>query len=236
LVTEIRETEKRVRELTGDAAAEQVRGNLRRDILSGRFLPGTRLKEHFLAEEYQVSRNTVRDGLRLLSSDGLVVTQRNAGSTVRMLSEEDARDIYAVRRALEIPAALASATATAADLQTVRQACAQTMDAAERDAWSEVGTSSLLFHQSIVALHGSDRLTLFFENILAQLRLVFFVMPNEPEFQKVWPVRDVEIADLLIAGQREAAAAALQTYLLESEALIVDAIRHNATLLQRRGA
>ena len=211
------------------AAAVQIRDALRHDILEGRFLPGARLKEQVLAEKYGVSRNTIRDGIRLLAADGLVTTQRNAGSTVTSLSESDVRDIYAVRRALEVPAVLASAAAPSSELARLRAACEETLAAADRGEWSAAGTQGLLFHQAVVALHGSARLSVYFENILAQLRLVFFVMRDEPAFQKIWPARDIDIADLIISGRREEAAALMRQYLDDSEAMIVDALRLNAS-------
>lgn len=216
------------------AAAVQIRDALRHDILGGLFLPGARLKEQVLSEKYRVSRNTVRDGIRLLAADGLVTTQRNAGSAVTSLSESDVRDIYAVRRALEIPAVLASATTSSTELRRLRDVCDETLAAANRGEWSAAGTRSLLFHQAIVGLHASERLSTFFENILAQLRLVFFVMNDEPGFQRVWPARDVDIADLIIRGRREEAAALMKQYLNDSEAMIVDALRLNASADQNR--
>jgi len=76
-----------------------------------------------------------------------------------------------------------------------------------------------------VGLHGSPRLDAFFTNILAQLRLVFSVMPDESSFQLQWIDLDREIADHIVSGRRREASSALLAYLDRSESLIIDTIR-----------
>jgi DNA-binding GntR family transcriptional regulator len=94
------------------SAAELVQSDLRWQITEGRLIPGDRLVDAALAERYGVSRNTVRDALRLLTADGLVVSIRNAGSSVRSLKTDDVRDIYTGRRLVEGAAVTQSARAS----------------------------------------------------------------------------------------------------------------------------
>ncbi len=205
--------------------ADRVAVALRAAILQGHLMPGTRLKDVQLAAQFQVSRNTLRDAIRQLTSDGLVTTQLHIGSAVRILTEDDARDIYAVRRALETAAILGSSRATREQLTSISRAVNLASDANHNSRWRDVGTASLEFHQALVGLCGSPRLDAFFANILAQLRLVFSVMPDESEFQFEWVARDAQLASLILAGRRADAAAELDRYLESSEALIIDAIR-----------
>jgi DNA-binding GntR family transcriptional regulator len=221
------------------STAERVARELRAEILSGHLISGDRLKDTDLAVRFDVSRNTLRDALRLLGADGLVSTRLNAGSTVRQLSEDDARDIYTVRRTIEGAAVLASSRASDERFRAIATALDTATVALQEDRWQDLGTSSLVFHQSIVALLGSERLDDFFSNIIAQLRLVFAVMTDESEFQLQWVERDRQIAALIVSGQRAESAAALATYLDESEQLVVDAIRasrHRPAELRRARA
>jgi DNA-binding GntR family transcriptional regulator len=215
--------------------ADRVAAELRGEILKGRLLPGSRLKDAQLAAQFQVSRNTLREALRLLVADGLVVTRLHAGSSVRRLSEDDVRDIYRVRRTIEISAVLGSSRATEAQLKALCDALDRTAAAVKQALWQDVGTASLAFHQAIVGLCGSERLDAFFANILAQLRLVFAVMPDESAFQLQWVERDRGIADLLLGGRRADAAADLARYLDDSAALVIDAIRASRHLTADRG-
>src|SRR6266545_692739 len=65
------------------AAAARVAASLREQIITGELPPGTRLKDTYLAEAHQVSRNTVRDAVRELESDGLVISRRKAAAEER---------------------------------------------------------------------------------------------------------------------------------------------------------
>ena len=59
--------------MTRSTLAESVAGALRHAIFQGAYLGGERLVELTIAQEMNVSQNTVRDALRLLEKDGLVV-------------------------------------------------------------------------------------------------------------------------------------------------------------------
>ncbi len=206
-------------------AAEVVQASLRQKITEGMLLPGTRLLDQLLADEYGVSRNTVRDALRLLTTDGLVVSVRNAGSSVRTLTANDVHDIYTARRLVERGAVLQSATASDALLAHVDDAASASEQYVHSGDWGKVGTASLAFHQAVVRLARSVRVDTFFDNLAAQLRLAFAVMPDESAFQVTWAGRDRQIADLVLAGRRDEATAALNDYLNESEAQVIDGVR-----------
>ncbi len=102
---------------------ERVYEALRRGIVEGRFAPGTRLVEQRLADAYDVSRTPVREAVRRLESEGLVVVARNRGAQVRPLEEAEIADLYGARARLEGYAAeLAAARATPQDLAAVADA------------------------------------------------------------------------------------------------------------------
>ncbi|MGZ0152860.1 GntR family transcriptional regulator [Kribbella sp. WER1] len=63
--------------------AERLAGELRDQILAGRFGEGERLEESVLGARHAASRNTVREALELLRRDGLIERRRGAGTTVR---------------------------------------------------------------------------------------------------------------------------------------------------------
>lgn len=205
--------------------ADRVAAALRDDIIHGRLKPGMRLKDAELAGTFNVSRNTLRDAVKQLAADGLIVTRRNAGGAVRQLSEMDVRDIYTVRRTLETSGITASSRHPDVELERISAAIGEATRAVEDKRWNELSTASLQFHQALVALNGSERLDRFFANILAQLRLAFAVMVDESEFQLQWLERDRQIASLVLTGRRTEANAVLARYLDESEAMIIDTIR-----------
>lgn len=206
-------------------AAIRVADEIREQITRGALRPGTRLKDTILSEAHGVSRNTLRDALRQLDNDGLVVLRRNAGYAVRVLTEADAHDIYRVRHLLELAGVDATTRVTREGFAPLTASMEEARVAIRNHSWSEVGTTGLHLHQSIVGLIGSRRIDSFFANVLAQLRLVFNVMEDEAGFQSQWITRDEELVELILAGQRRRAQLELTQYLNDSEAQVVDAIR-----------
>ncbi|SJZ88332.1 DNA-binding transcriptional regulator, GntR family [Enhydrobacter aerosaccus] len=79
----------------------QVAERLRAAILSGDIPPGAPLVEVGLSERFDVSRGPLREALRQLIEEGLVITVPYTGTHVASLSVEDVREIYSLRTALE---------------------------------------------------------------------------------------------------------------------------------------
>lgn len=80
---------------------QKTADRLREAILNQFFAPGDRLVERELCELTGVSRTSVREALRQLESEGLVVTVPNRGPMVASIGPEEALHIYEVREALE---------------------------------------------------------------------------------------------------------------------------------------
>jgi DNA-binding GntR family transcriptional regulator len=84
---------------------EKTLDKLREAIISGYFEPGQRLVERDICAKTDVSRTSLREALRHLESEGLVVSKKGHGVYVASLSTDDIRDIYEVRMALDAEAA-----------------------------------------------------------------------------------------------------------------------------------
>jgi DNA-binding GntR family transcriptional regulator len=80
---------------------EQVITALRQAILDFNLKPGQRLVERELIEQLGVSRTTIREALRELTSEGLVTVVPQKGAVVATPTLDDAIDLYEVRAALE---------------------------------------------------------------------------------------------------------------------------------------
>jgi DNA-binding GntR family transcriptional regulator len=103
---------------------------VRAAIVENRYPPGQRLVEQRIAEELGLSRTPVREALRLLEAEGLVVSERNRGAMVRPLSPTEVGDLYGLRIKLESYAVeVATARATEEELGEL---------VAAADAFSEV--------------------------------------------------------------------------------------------------
>lgn len=93
---------------------------LREGIHSGRFVPGQRLIEADLIKEFGTSRSKIREVLRRLESDQLILIERNRGASVRRISRKEVSDTLEVLLATAV--AIAEKVTSRAGQPRVREA------------------------------------------------------------------------------------------------------------------
>ena len=91
----------RVARLPKSTFRQHIAERLRAAILDGEIAPGSPLVETTLAEQFSVSRGPLREALRQLIEEGLLVTVPYTGTHVTSLSVQDVREIYSMRITLE---------------------------------------------------------------------------------------------------------------------------------------
>lgn len=82
--------------------ADDVLRRLREDIVAATYPPGTRLTESALCAAYDVSRVPVREALKQLEVEGFVTSKAYAGMTVTRMNADEAVDLFAVRKTIEV--------------------------------------------------------------------------------------------------------------------------------------
>ncbi len=80
-----------------ESIPDRVAERLREAILAGRLRPGMRVNESEIADAYQISRTPIREALRALQQEGLVVVRPRRGAFVRTLTPEETIEVYAVK-------------------------------------------------------------------------------------------------------------------------------------------
>lgn len=154
------------------STAQQVADGLTAMILEGRVAPGTPIKESVIATELGVSRNTVREAVRILELGGLVRHEMHRGAVVIAPSAADLAELYRARLHLEVAAARQEWSEPA--LQPVRAAFTALQAAAATARPHDIVRRDLAFHSAIVDLLGSERISGFHRRITRELS--FFVM------------------------------------------------------------
>ncbi|MPZ27489.1 MAG: FCD domain-containing protein [Micromonosporaceae bacterium] len=153
---------------------DKVVEELRRRIVDGAYAPGDRLTEDRLAEAFGVSRNPVREAIRVLEAEGFVVAQPRRSAVVATLSTEDVRDLFDVRLALEPLAARLAAEragpAAAEALREITTAAEAAATAAQLDRVSELNTQ---FHATVCGYSGNVLLRSMSEKLHARLQWVY---------------------------------------------------------------
>lgn len=102
---------------------DTVTERLRREILSGEIEPGGRIRVGELEQRFGVSHIPIREALRRLEAEGLVVTSPQRATLVAGIALEDLAGLYDLRRMIEVPVAeRAVEVASADDIAAIRQA------------------------------------------------------------------------------------------------------------------
>ena len=139
-----------VRPIETRSVSEQVTNEIRRSILAGALPPGQSLSLRRLADQLDVSFIPVRDALRVLEAEGLVVNPPGRSATVAPLDLEEFHAIYRVRRLLEPDLARRSVRQLAdAELDRLYRAAAE-FGGAER-SMDDIYDDHRAFHLGLLA-------------------------------------------------------------------------------------
>ena len=180
---------------TRRSLSDEVLESLREAILGGRLAPGEQLRENLLAELIGVSRGPVRDALRQLEREGLVIMRRNRTAFVARLSRQDVDEVYSLRNALECLAVqYACRNATDADwneMQAVIDAMGAYTDHGMTE--QEAAELDLRFHDVLYQAGKHQRLVGCWSDLRPQIH-VFLLTRN---------VANADFRDVAVRGHQE---------------------------------
>lgn len=142
------------------ALRDQVLAELRHRIINGDYPPGQRLTEDRLAADFGVSRNPVREALRIVQAEGLVTMTPRRGAFVSTPDASTLSDLFAVRSSLETVAArLAAERATPQDVTDLRALLEAAREATTREDLSRLAELNNALHLRVIAISGNPWLS-----------------------------------------------------------------------------
>ncbi|MDQ4037027.1 MAG: GntR family transcriptional regulator [Actinomycetota bacterium] len=163
------------RQSTPSLIAQQLRSAIMHGVLE----PGSQLGEVELAAQFGVSRGPLREAMQRLVQEGLLRSEHNRGLFVITLQPEDVRDIYTARAAVERAAVTlivkGDRQTAAAQLQVVHGDMVLAAERGDRPALSD---ADLRFHEALVELSGSPRLTRMHGTLLVETRMCLTALQN----------------------------------------------------------
>jgi DNA-binding GntR family transcriptional regulator len=217
------------------STADQVATLLRERILCGDFKPGTPLREAALASLIGVSRNSLREALRILIQEGLVRHTVHRGISVTQLDPDDIGEIYRLRRLLE-GLAVESAQPDEEELAGLADAADQLEQAAQAHDWPKLVELDIRFHRLLVGLLGSERLDAFYSNLVSELRLGLVMLDRaSPDFIQM-SSEHRKFVKLLAAGRHKDCARALDAHLAETERRVREIVTPSVPAVRAPGA
>jgi DNA-binding GntR family transcriptional regulator len=152
---------------------EKVYDHLKQAILAGEIEPGERLLETRLAESLGVSRIPVREAIRKLEREGLIVVFPRRGVYASSLSPRDVDEVYAVRAVLEgLAARLAAEHKNDTHLARLDEILADMAAQVERGDAAGLFSTGREFHQVVLEAADNAKLSLMMELMRGQIERV----------------------------------------------------------------
>ena len=143
---------------------------LRQAILKGELEPGERLMEIQLAERLGVSRTPIREAIRKLELEGLVLMIPRKGAEVAKISESNLRDVLEVRRSLEeLAIDLACQRITEEELDELNRAEVDFKAAIENGDAMQIAQTDESFHEIIYNSTKNQKLVQILNNLREQM-------------------------------------------------------------------
>jgi GntR family transcriptional regulator, rspAB operon transcriptional repressor len=165
---------------------QQVYRILRQQIIQGEFAPGEILLESRLAELLSVSRTPVREALRQLVSERLIVA-RGSELSVADPSRQEFTDLCTCRAALEkIVVERAARLASAEDIEQMEAALNDANEAIVGNEHTRVFEANTKFHDHMVRASQMPLLSDLLENLRGPILIARrHILANSPEIEKV---------------------------------------------------
>lgn len=147
-----------------------VFNTLRRAILRGELKPGERLMEIQLANKLGVSRTPIREAIRKLELEGLVLMIPRRGAEVAEITEKNLRDVLEVRCALEeLAVQLACDRMDEEGIEKLKEAAARFREVLDSDDITQIAQADVLFHDVIYTATDNKRLIQLLNNLREQM-------------------------------------------------------------------
>lgn len=199
-----------------------VFNTLRQGILRGELKPGERLMEIHLADQLGVSRTPIREAIRMLELEGLVIMMPRKGAMVASISKEDLKDVLEVRKALDrLAVSLACERITSDGLASLKDAAANFKDVTKTLDSTKIAEADVAFHDEIHKASGNKRLSVMVSNLAERIyRYRFEYIKESYDCVQLIEEHD-EIVKCIEKGDKEGAVAAIDRHIDNQESSII---------------
>jgi DNA-binding GntR family transcriptional regulator len=168
--------------------ANQVAEIILQMTMEGKFKPGTRIQEPELARMLNISRVPVREALRILAADGIVVNTPYRGMRIMDVDKKKIIDIRQVRLALEnlaLDLCMAAPSSLESLIADLKSSVEKMMAAKVLGDLIQLTKEDLEFHRSICRQSGNDVLLSFFDSIANQQMVIFSVIHRDNRYTTI---------------------------------------------------
>jgi DNA-binding GntR family transcriptional regulator len=198
------------------SVSEFLINHLRTEILTGGLAPGEKTNEYQLAEKLEVSRPILREVLRTLEGEGLVVSVPRKGSFVSQMNLQDFIELYEIREMIEGRVIDLLKRKKIREIPQVEEAIQNESNLkipsqeAPVEEFLEFFETGLRFHSLLVGAAGNRRLSQFYKGIQHNL-LRYHVIQGSKKLKVNSQINHKDLVDMLSRGNYKKA----KDYLME---------------------
>ncbi len=200
---------------------------LRKAIITGEFAPGERLMEINLANMLGVSRTPVREAIRKLELEGLVIMIPRKGAQVAKITEKNLRDVIEIRIVLEeFGASLACERITEEGRQMLQNLHEKFVKAVETNDILQIAEKDEQFHDGIFHAANNDRLVTIINNLREQFYRYRFEYVKDISSRSSLITEHRELMDAIFAGDSARAKELMREHLLHQQDAVISTIKN----------
>ncbi len=195
---------------------QQVYEYIKNKINSNEYPPGTPLTEESICDELKVSRTPVRDAIRRLTSENLLVLTPGVGLSVSSIGLEDLIEIFDIREGLEgLAVRLFIDRAPDATIKRLHDCVAAGEDAVHHNDFRQFMDHDMEFHRIIDATVRNKRLTSMLDSLYEQINRLTCANREDPEVCRLALSGLHRILKAIENRDRQAAIGAMETHVRE---------------------
>ena len=205
-----------------------VFNTLRKAILRGELKPGERLMEIQLANKLGVSRTPIREAIRKLELEGLVLMIPRKGAEVAQITEKNMQDVLEVRKALEeLSVQLACERITPEQVEEMKMAAEDFRKVLKSGDVTKIAEADVKFHDIIFAATNNQRLITLLNNLREQMhRFRVEYLKQKECYPQLLEEHDKLIA-LISGGEVEEACELMGCHIDNQASTVSDVIRRD---------
>ncbi len=199
---------------------------LRRAILLEELKAGERLTEIRLADRLGVSRTPIREAMRKLELEGLVVMVPRRGAVVAKISEKNLRDVLEIRRVLDMLCArLACERMSEEAKEKLNTACQDFEEAVKSGDLRDVAQKDVALHNIIIEATGNLTLQQMLDNLAEQMyRYRVKYLKDDSQYQTLSREHRA-ICKSIMSGDQETAVRLAKEHIDNQETAIIRQLR-----------
>ena len=200
--------------ISKDSLGELIAEQLRRSIWKREIEFGERLIENELSSKFDVSRNVIRDALRILEKDEMVVIEPRKGTYVSQFSNHDWQEIIDLRLMVESYAFMKALPNMGEKEYKVLQDILQEMKhEKDNNDWEKLFDLDMKFHSYVVNLSGNSRVSKLYESIKVQIRTFLLYLDEYYTSSQAFYNEQEELMQALLTKDNESVEKKIRTHI-----------------------